>query len=80
MEDHTCDAALRLLKDAKTRGDKLRPIAEGAGVPYSWLVRFARGDFEDAGSRRVEDVYRYLSAKRHLERQKKVSREAARAL
>lgn len=36
-------------------------------MPYSWLVRFARGDFYDAASRRVEKLHRYLSARRLLE-------------
>lgn len=69
MENHTCDAALALLKEAKKRGDtSLKSIARGAHVPYQWLVRFARGEFEDPGSRKVEDVYRYLSAKKTLTR------------
>jgi hypothetical protein len=65
MDDHTCDTVKRFLQEAKARGERLRPIAEGAGVPYSWLVRFARGDFEDAASRRVENLYRFLNA-RHV--------------
>lgn len=68
MENHTCDQALSLLKDARASGEKIKAIAAGAGVPYQWLVRFARGDFEDPGSRKVEDVYRYLNAKRTLAR------------
>lgn len=68
MENHTCDQALVLLKDARNRGEKLKAIAAGAQVPYQWLVRFARGDFEDPGSRKVEDVYRYLNAKLTLAR------------
>lgn len=72
MENHTCDAALALLAEGKDRKGRrkvpLRAIASGAGVPYQWLVRFARGDFEDPGSRKVEDVYRYLSARKTLER------------
>jgi hypothetical protein len=68
MENHTCDQALLLLKDAKKKGEKLKAIATGAGVPYQWLVRFARGDFEDPGSRKVEDVYRYLDARQTLAR------------
>lgn len=66
MENHTCDAALQLLKESRRRGEKLKAISLGAGVPYQWLVRFARGEFEDPGSRKVEDVYRYLNAKRVL--------------
>lgn len=68
MENHTCDAALELLAEAKARGEKLKAIASAAGVPYQWLVRFARQEFEDPGSRKVEDVYRYLSARKTLER------------
>lgn len=68
MENHTCDVALQLLREAKDRREKLKAIARGAGVPYPWLVRFARGEFEDPGSRKVEDVYRYLTAKRTLAR------------
>ena len=68
MENHTCDEALSLLKEARKRGEKLKAISRGSGVPYQWLVRFARGEFEDPGSRKVEDVYRYLSAKRLLAR------------
>jgi hypothetical protein len=77
MENHTCDEALALLKDAKDRGEKLKPIAAGAGVPYQWLVRFARGEFEDPGSRKVEDVYRYLNAKRTLARRPTEARDTA---
>lgn len=68
MENHTCDEALSLLGDAKRRGETLKSISTGAGVPYQWLVRFARGEFEDPGSRKVEDVYRYLNAKQTLSR------------
>lgn len=67
MEDHTCDLALSLLKDARQR-ESLKNISKAAGVPYQWLVRFARGEFEDPGSRKVEDVFRYLNAKRTIER------------
>lgn len=67
MENHTCDAALALLREAKARHVKLKAIASGAGVPYQWLVRFARGEFDDPGSRKVEDVYRYLSARKTLD-------------
>jgi hypothetical protein len=67
MESHTCDAALALLAEAKARGEKLKAISKGARVPYQWLVRFARKDFDDPGSRKVEDVYRYLSARKTLE-------------
>ena len=70
MENHTCDAALQLLKEARERGEKLKAISQGAGVPYQWLVRFARHEFEDPGSRKVEDVYRYLNAKQTLERRR----------
>lgn len=66
MDDHTCDLALSLLKDARKRGEKLKAIARDADVPYPWLVRFARGEFEDPGSRKVENVYRYLNARRVL--------------
>lgn len=68
MENHICDEALALLKAAKGRGERLKAISVGAGVPYQWLVRFARGDFDDPGSRKVEDVYRYLHAKKTLDR------------
>jgi hypothetical protein len=67
MENHTCDEALRLLDEAKKR-ESLKSIATAARVPYQWLVRFARRDFDDPGSRKVEDVYRYLSARQTLER------------
>jgi hypothetical protein len=66
MDDHTCDTALEMLKEARRRGEKLKASSVGSGVPYQWLVRFARGEFEDPGSRKVESVYRYLSAKRLL--------------
>jgi hypothetical protein len=75
MENHTCDAALALLKEARGRGEKLKAIATDAGVPYQWLVRFARGDFEDPGSRKVEDVYRYLSARKTLEKPRRQTSE-----
>lgn len=66
MDHHTCDQALSLLKDARKRGETLKAISTQSGVPYQWLVRFARGEFEDPGSRKVEDVYRYLSARKTL--------------
>lgn len=68
MNEHTCDMALALLAEARERGESLKVISAGAGVPYFWLVRFARRDFEDPGSRKVEDVYRYLAAKKTLAR------------
>lgn len=76
--EHTADLAIELLKAAKKRGESLRSIATAANVPYSWLVRWFRGDFEDPGSRRVEDVYRYLHAKSVMDqsRQKKAPVEA----
>lgn len=75
MENHTCDAALELLREAKARGEKLKAISKGARVPYQWLVRFARKDFDDPGSRKVEDVYRYLSARKTLEWRPKTTEE-----
>ena len=63
MEHHTCDEALELLTEARSRKRTLKSIAKGAGVPYQWLVRFARREFEDPGSRKVENVYRFLSHK-----------------
>ena len=69
MENHTCDQALALLREAREH-ETLKSIATGAGVPYQWLVRFARNEFEDPGSRKVEDVYRYLVARKTLERTK----------
>lgn len=79
MENHTCDAALALLKDARKRGERLKAISVGADVPYSWLIRFARGDFEDPGSRKVEDVYRYLHAKQLLSRRPRSESKGAAA-
>lgn len=67
MENHTCDAALQLVREAKSRNESLREISRASGVPYPWLVRFARGEFEDPGSRKVEDLYRYLNARKTLE-------------
>jgi hypothetical protein len=76
METHTCDAALELLREARERNETIKSIADGSGVPYQWLVRFARGEFEDPGSRKVEDVYRYLMACKTLERTRRDREEA----
>jgi hypothetical protein len=67
MERTTCDEALTLLTEARAADIKLKAIALAAGVPYSWLVRFARGDFDDPGSRKVERIHRYLSARKLID-------------
>lgn len=45
-------------------GLTLRQIAEGADVDFEWLSKFARGEINDPGVRKVQAVHDFLSEPR----------------